>query len=148
VSDLDRRELLNIYLDNFISHRNRWEAEWNRNNLSGLSSAQGTMLLLLRKLGPLQAKDLMGRLGVTSGGVTVIANHLIGKGLVTRSTGERDRRAAYFELTDSGRQLCDVVERQRNQVMDRIYAGLSNVEVAILGELFAKLARQDTREGK
>jgi DNA-binding MarR family transcriptional regulator len=80
--------------------------------------------------------------------VTVIANHLIGKGLVTRSTGERDRRAAYFELTDSGRQLCDVVERQRNQVMDRIYAGLSNVEVAILGELFAKLARQDTREGK
>ncbi|WP_276354233.1 MarR family winged helix-turn-helix transcriptional regulator [Cohnella caldifontis] len=137
---MDRRKLLNVYVENFIIHRNQWEAEWSRTNRCGLSSAQGGLITLLMEKGPLQAKDLMFRLGVSSGGVTVITNNLIQKGLISRVKSDTDKRAVYFELTERGKELYPIVELDTNQVMDRIFSELSDIEVAILAQLFGKLS--------
>jgi DNA-binding MarR family transcriptional regulator len=136
---LDRQQLLTSYTEKFIAHRRMWEAEWSRHDTIGLSSGQALMLMLMNQSGPQQAKDLMGNLAVSSGGVTSMADKLIDCGFIRRTKSDRDRRAVYFELTDEGRILLETVQKEWNQVMNSIFSVLSDVEVAILSQLFAKL---------
>ncbi|WP_169306640.1 MarR family winged helix-turn-helix transcriptional regulator [Cohnella pontilimi] len=136
---MDRRKYLSTYLKNFFLHRKMWESEWTKRNRSGLTSNQAIVLLILYHSGPQQAKDLMGLLGVSSGGVTVIADKLIELGAVRRNKKEEDRRGVLLELTDKGRELFPIAEADFNGVMDHIFAGLTDPEVAMLAQLFGKL---------
>jgi DNA-binding MarR family transcriptional regulator len=136
---LDRQQLLTSYTEKFIAHRRMWEAEWSRKDTIGLSSGQALMLMLLNLSGPQQAKDLIGNLAVSSGGVTSMADKLIDRGLLRRIKNQQDRRVVFFELTDEGRKLLKTVEQEWNHVMNTIFSVLSDAEVAILAHLFAKL---------
>jgi DNA-binding MarR family transcriptional regulator len=116
-----------------------WEAEWVRLNKSGLSSSQALMLIILKKNGPQQAKDLMELLAITSGGVTVISEKLIRMGFIRKVKKAQDRRAHYLEITAEGLEIYPVIMEEWNKVMDLVFSVLSDVEVAILSQLFAKL---------
>lgn len=115
-----------------------WQAEWAKSE-KGLSSTQALMLMILNAKGPRQAKDLMGALAVSSGGITVISDKLISLGLIRRVKQENDRRAVYLEITESGKALVPSLEADWNGVMDRVFSVLTDVEVAILLQLFTKL---------
>ncbi len=134
----DRRQLLDTYADKFIIHRKMWEAAWEKRNSTGLSISQTYMIALLKD-GPLQPKELMEQMAVTSGGVTVIANQLIRKGMIRRTKNDKDRRGVFLELTDEGREFYEVVKKERDDVMDEIFAVLTDIEVAILARIFTKL---------
>jgi DNA-binding MarR family transcriptional regulator len=136
---LNRQQMLNDYTEKFIIHRSMWEAEWNRTNSTGFSSRQALMLMILNNSGPQQAKELMGKLAISSGGVTVMSDNLIKRGLIQRNKNEQDRRGIFLELTDQGREFYLTIARDWNVVMNKIFGVLSDVEVAILRELFAKL---------
>jgi DNA-binding MarR family transcriptional regulator len=137
---LDRQRYLNAYAEKFMVHRKVWEAEWVRQNKSGLSSTQAMMLLVLHNQGPQQAKDLMGLLGVSSGGVTVISDKLTSLGVIRKTKDERDRRAVFLEITDQGRAFMALVQEEWDLVMNNVFSVLTDVEVAILLQLFAKLS--------
>jgi DNA-binding MarR family transcriptional regulator len=136
---LDRQQMLNDYTEKFLIHRLMWEAEWNRINTTDFSSRQALMLMILNNSGPQQAKELMGKLCISSGGVTVMSDKLIKRGLIQRVKNEQDRRGIFLELTDQGREFYLTIERDWNVVMNKIFGVLSDVEVAILRELFTKL---------
>jgi DNA-binding MarR family transcriptional regulator len=136
---LDRQSWLTSYTEKFIIHRSMWEAEWVRLNKSGLSSRQALMLILLNKNGPQQAKDLMEVMVITSGGVTVISEKLIKMGFIRKVKIAEDRRAHFLEITAEGLEIYPVIREEWNNVMDQVFSVLSDVEVAILAQLFAKL---------
>jgi DNA-binding MarR family transcriptional regulator len=136
---LDRHSWLTSYTEKFIIHRRMWEAEWVRLNKSGLSSSQALMLIILNKNGPQQAKDLIGLLAFSSGGITVISEKLIKMGFIRKVKIMQDRRAHFLEITAEGLEIYPVVMEEWNNVMDQVFSVLSDVEVAILAQLFAKL---------
>lgn len=117
-----------------------WEAEWTRSNKSGLTASQAMTLMMMKKWGPLQAKDLMEYLALSSGGVTVTTDKLIEKGLIRKAKDGKDRRACILELTEEGQRMVPIVEGDWNAVMDEIFGVLSDIEIAILNQIFAKLA--------
>jgi DNA-binding MarR family transcriptional regulator len=131
--------MLRGYTEKFFIHRSMWEAEWNCTNTTELSSRQALMIMMLNTSGPLQAKELMDKLSISSGGVTVMSNKLIERGLIQRVKNEQDGRSIFLELTDQGREYYLTIERDWNKVMNKIFGVLSDVEVAILRELFSKL---------
>ena len=101
------------------------------------------MLILLYQKGPMQAKELMETMAVSSGGITVISNKLCRLGLIRKVKSEQDRRAVFLEITDEGRKVYPAAQEQWKGVMERIFAVLSDVEVAILAQLFSKLVNQN-----
>jgi DNA-binding MarR family transcriptional regulator len=54
---------------------------------------------------PLAPSALAGKIGMTRGGVTKLADRLIAKALVTRTASEEDRRYQALALTAKGRVL-------------------------------------------
>lgn len=136
---MDRQQMLKVYTEKFFIHRSMWEVEWNCTNTTDLSSRQALMIGTLNNYGPLQAKELMDKLAISSGGVTVMSDKLIERGLIQRIKNEQDRRSIFLDLTDQGRELYLTIERDWNVVMNKIFDVLSDVEVAILRELFTKL---------
>lgn len=78
-------------------------------------------------------------MGVTGATLTHHLNMLENRGLVRRWRDAENRRVQHVELTDAGVELFDrlrVVAQAHDQ---RLRAGLSEEDVARLGELLAKL---------
>jgi DNA-binding MarR family transcriptional regulator len=74
----------------------------------GLDRASFDVLATLRRSGrPLTAAELMKSAMVTSGAVTQRLDRLQVRGLVTRTTSEKDKRVVHVALTDEGRALID-----------------------------------------
>ncbi|MBO9599757.1 MAG: MarR family transcriptional regulator [Cohnella sp.] len=136
---MNRHELLFSYSEKFINHQKMWEAEWAKTNTCGLSVGQAYMIRVLKRVGPLQAKDLISLMSISSGGVTVVSDKLIKKGYIRKTKDEKDLRASYIELTEQGREIYEVIMRDWFKVMDTIFGVLSDVEVAILQQLFTRL---------
>jgi DNA-binding MarR family transcriptional regulator len=134
--------MLNQYTEKFMVHRKMWEAEWARNNRCGLSSFQAMAMIRIHKSGPLQAKQLIEYLAVSSGGVTVIANELIKRGFIRRIQHGEDKRGILLEITDQGREFCKQVEDDWNNTLNKTFSVLTEIEVAILLQLFTKLVDQ------
>ncbi|MDI4647864.1 MarR family winged helix-turn-helix transcriptional regulator [Cohnella hashimotonis] len=135
---MDRRKYLSAYLEKFTLHRKMWETAWAKHNKNGLTSSQAFTLILLNA-GPQQPKDLMYMLGVTSGGVTVIADKLSELGAVRRVKHGEDGRAVFLELTEKGREMYPDVKRDFDALMDEVFTPLTDAEVAMLAQLFGKL---------
>jgi len=136
---LNRYGWLSTYIEKFVVHRRMWESEWQRSNESGFSSSQAYMIILLYQKGPMQAKELMENMAVSSGGITVISDKLDQMGYIRKMKGEKDRRAVFLELTDEGRKAYPDIKEEWDGVTRRIFSVLSDVEVAIMAQLFTKL---------
>lgn len=136
---MDRTKYLDLYVEKFFLHRKMWEAEWAKTQENGLSSNQAIMLMILNEKGPLQAKDFMGVLGLSSGGVTVISDKLAELGFIRKTKDDRDRRAVNLEITERGRERIPHLRQDWVQVMETIFSPLTDAEVAMLAQLFGKL---------
>ncbi|BBH24171.1 hypothetical protein Back11_55160 [Paenibacillus baekrokdamisoli] len=139
---MNRHEQLYACSQMFVVHRRKWETEWNRHNAAlDLTATQASFLTLLKREGPKQSKELVERLGVTSGGVTTIADKLLERGLIRRSRdGQQDRRAVLLEITDMGLEVENHAQEVWWKVTDSIFSVLTDTEVAILKQIYTKLA--------
>ncbi|GGD90978.1 MarR family winged helix-turn-helix transcriptional regulator [Paenibacillus nasutitermitis] len=137
---MNRNERLQSYMEKSIQHRKMWEAEWNRLNRMDLSILQTHLLSLLNKQGPLQSKDLVRQMSVTSGGVTMICDKLLSRGLIRRiRSDEQDRRAVYLEITDLGREETKTIDAVWEQVLANSFTTLTDAEIAMLEQIYSKL---------
>ncbi len=71
----------------------------------GVSVADWVILRELYDVAALPPSVLAGRIGMTKGAVTKIADRLIARGLVSRTASADDRRAQSLALTREGRRL-------------------------------------------
>jgi DNA-binding MarR family transcriptional regulator len=101
-------------VSNHVSHgfRRRVEA-------TGVTVSEWVMLRELYRLGRCSPGDLVREMGLSKGAISKLIDRLAGKGLVTRTELEADRRHHEVELTATGRalvprlaQLADENDRQ------------------------------------
>lgn len=84
--------------------------------------------------------ELARRLLLTPSGVTRLLEGLERAGLVERTTCETDRRVAYAQLTDRGRETLAAASGGHVSSIDELFEEyLSQEEVEQLGQILAKL---------
>ena len=70
----------------------------------GLNSHQANTLMTLYYLGPTRMGALANHLGSKLPHMSIIVDHLVGKGYLQRSSDPSDRRVVICEFTDDGRR--------------------------------------------
>jgi DNA-binding MarR family transcriptional regulator len=107
-----------------------------------LSAADFAVIAALRRAGPpftLPQSVLMGRIGLTSGTVSVRLGRLEGKGVVTRAPSSDDARGVLVTLTGKGVDLFDRVVPVHLANEDVLLSALTDDERAQLAGLLRKL---------
>ncbi|MBG0777276.1 MAG: winged helix-turn-helix transcriptional regulator [Desulfovibrionaceae bacterium] len=107
----------------------------------GVTLPQMHAVEILGAQGPLRMKELAGRMGVTTGTMTVVVDKLEARGLAERRRDARDRRVVFVELTARGSEYFAEHDRQHRRLTAEITAALEPGEAAILAALLAKAVR-------
>jgi len=109
-----------------------------------LTSEQFNVLRILKGKHPEQmcVKDIASRMIEKNSNVPRIADKLVIKKLIKRTTSKEDKRETVISLTDKGLQLLETANKAVAEVNERIM-GIDNEEAQKLNELIEKLRRTD-----
>lgn len=102
---------------------------------SGLSPTQMHTVEVIGHHQNMKMKELAGRLGVTTGTVTVGVDKLEKMGLVERKPHKKDRRSWLIVLTDDGRHMYEQHHKFHQEYTREICSELSNDEVKAFSKL-------------
>lgn len=123
----ERRDSLNEHRDSLVDavlSASRVLVAVAARSLAGLDEevtfSQYRMLVVLASRGPQGVAALATSLGVTPPTASRLCERLVRKGLVRRRTDRADRRQVRVALTESGRQLVDLVTDRRRQEIARL----------------------------
>ena len=108
---------------------------------SGLSPAQMHTIEVIGHHQGMMMKELAGRLGVTTGTLTVAVDRLESLGLVMRKPHERDRRSWLIALTDHGKTMFEEHSRYHEAFTREISHELSDQEVESLTRYMGSLLK-------
>jgi DNA-binding MarR family transcriptional regulator len=86
-------------------------------NFFGVTSSQGGTILAIPVDSDLKMNELSAVVGVDTSTMTRMIDQLMNKGLVTRTTGEKDRRHVNIGLTEKGRKL----HQELSGALDKFY---------------------------
>lgn len=111
-----------------------WMAEFE------VTTAQFSVLLLVRDNPGLNQKTLAGTLGVETPRMVLIVDYLENRGLVTRLASTVDRRARAIFLTAPGRKLLRQLDRRSAEYERRIVERLRGDDKATLMRMLRHLA--------
>ena len=87
------------------------------------------LLMFLHESGPLRSSDLAQLLGVTPRAVTALVDGLVETAYVERRPDQSDRRAAFIELTGSGKEICKDMQSSFDSFATRLFAGIEAEDV-------------------
>ena len=93
---------------------------------------QMRVIHLLSKEGELSAGDISEILDIRPSSATALIDKLVEKDLVERMIDKRDKRVKVIKLTKLGKQIVNDNESVRDELGEKMFAGLSKKE---LGEL-------------
>ncbi|MCW2631886.1 MAG: putative transcriptional regulatory protein for hcr operon [Pseudonocardia sp.] len=110
--------------------------------LTGLSPRHGATLVRLAHVGATSQQALIEALAVDASALVALLNDLERDGLVERRRDPADRRRHIVEITGAGRQAISAVDDAIAEVEREAFADLTDVDVA---QLHALLARVRTR---
>jgi len=128
---------LSHLLVEFYEKMSSWEHDVVKN--SGLSPAQMHAIEIVGNTVSLPMKELAGKLGVTTGTLTVMVDRLEEQRLLQRMPHEKDRRSWLVELTDKGRMHFHQHHQYHLRLTEEITATLSAEQQEIFGVLLAKI---------
>ena len=97
------------------------------------------VLAVLRREGPLGARELASRALISSSGVTGRLDRLESVGLVERRPDATDRRAILVALTEKGAQLSESVFEASVRAHSEMVTALSRTEQVRLTEMMRKI---------
>lgn len=107
---------------------------------TGLTPAQMHTLEILGSCGDLRMKDLAGRLGVTTGSLTVLADRLEEAGFVARKPHESDRRSIVVGLTPEGEKHFLEHHALHLRLTEEMTGALNEEERALFPEILRKIS--------
>ena len=105
----------------------------------GLTQPQFGVLEMLGHLGPLTTGDIVKRMLVTGGCVTVILDNLEKEGLVERIRSSKDRRVVTVKVTSKGESTFTSIFRKHADRVAVLASVLSEEEQIHLSALLKKL---------
>ncbi|WP_161601597.1 MarR family winged helix-turn-helix transcriptional regulator [Paenibacillus luteus] len=115
------------------------KAEWYKGMDCSFSINQTRMLQYLSKHSPMKSTDLSELLFITAGGVTLMGDKLVERGLISRYRGEEDRRVVYLAITDEGRTYIDSFKENDEMIIRYISERISKQDLAQLKRIFTLL---------
>jgi DNA-binding MarR family transcriptional regulator len=89
---------------------------------------------------PKTMKQIAETLGVAVSTPTRTVDHLIEKGLVTRSVGKKDRRQLLIELTSKGKKLVEDMDKEGLIMTRKMLENLEDEEVESLKNILLKIS--------
>ena len=110
-----------------------------REKLEGLTTSQLGVLDALLYLGPMNQKDLAGKILKSTGNLSLVIDNLEKRGLVKRTRQNNDRRFGTISLTDTGRELIERIIPAHVAEITAILSALTPEEQQTLGDLCKKL---------
>lgn len=128
---------LSHQLIEFYEKMSSWEHDVVKN--SGLSPAQMHAIEIVGHAVSLRMKELAGKMGVTTGTLTVMVDRLEEQGLLHRIPHEKDRRSWLVELTDKGQLHFRQHHQYHLRLTEEITAALSSEEQERFGVLLDRI---------
>lgn len=128
---------LSHQLIEFYEKMSSWEHDVVKN--SGLSTAQMHAIEIVGHAVSLRMKELAGKMGITTGTLTVMVDRLAEQGLLLRIPHEKDRRSWLVELTDKGQLHFRQHHQYHLRLTEEITAALSAEEQEMFAVLLEKI---------
>lgn len=94
--------------------------------LCELSLAEVHFLAAVSESAPINGAMLTRKLGLTKGGVSKIANRLLGKGMIESEKNEGNKKSHYFTLTEEGMRASRIHAALHEVAKETILASLSS----------------------
>jgi len=110
---------------------------------AGLSAAEFSVVLAtwhLQKKGTVGINTIAKHLHVAAAHVTAEVGRLVTKGLLKKKPHPRDTRAVVVELTEQGKRILIELAPLLRRINDRLFAGNSPTDVAVLSKFLRHLA--------
>lgn len=109
-------------------------------DLDGITPAQSNVLMaLFQARGPLTARAVTRRLGLSEATISRFVKALEAAGWVARQRDPDDARAMLIEATDKARAALPRFIAVSNTLLDRAFAGFSRDEIEWLGAAVARV---------
>lgn len=122
---------------NWLLHRGHLRSHRNHGPIGNPYNGQGRVLRLLKMTPEISQKDLLYLLDMRPQSLGQLLAKLEGKGYITRSPSEEDRRVMDIRLTDQGMEVANQVEQPEDPEM--LFNFLSQEEQAGLGEYLDRI---------
>jgi DNA-binding MarR family transcriptional regulator len=106
-----------------------------------LSTSMISALGTVERFGPMSLGELAEAEGVSRPSMTVLAETLRGKGLLSRETDPADRRLGRVKVTSAGSLALRRSRTRRNAYLSKRLRGLSETELRTLSDASALLQR-------
>ena len=100
------------------------------------------MATLYRRKEGCSMSELSRMLLVSNGNVTAVVDRLEKDGMVERRPSETDRRTVYVNLTPQGLQHFEVLARDHEVEVAKLFAGLDDADVDTLTEILKRAAKR------
>ncbi len=114
----------------------------------GVTVAEWVVLREMLHQPPLAPSQLAGRLGLTRGAISKLADRLIAKRLILRRAGQDDLRFQSLELTPQGAELVPELAALADQNEAECFGHLGKAERLALHEAMQALARHHSLTSK
>ena len=124
------------FVSNHVSHAFARKVE-----ACGVTVAEWVVLRELFDEQGMAPSDLAERLGMTRGAISKLIDRLVGKGLVARTAGKKDRRYQSVALTREGQRLAPKLAALADQNDEEFFGDLSAAERETLMRLMREIAR-------
>lgn len=98
-----------------------------------------SVLRALYAKSPQMASQIAQEVNVTSSHITAVTDRLVRKNLVMRKRSDSDRRIVYLEITETGQEVAEKLEKVRKSYYREKFADLSNEEMKIMVELIERV---------
>jgi DNA-binding MarR family transcriptional regulator len=105
----------------------------------GLTAQQFKVLVIVALYGAETPADLCRALCLDSGSMTRMLDRLEQKELLVRTRSEADRRQVRLVLTDSGKEIADLLSEIGAKAMNEMVGVLEDSELAMLEKLLTKV---------
>ncbi len=126
------------FVSNAVSHSFALKVE-----ALGVTVAEWVILRELFERGDMPPSQLAEHLGLTRGAITKLADRLITKTLVIRTSRDDDRRYQTLAITEAGRDLVPALARLADQNDAQFFGHLSPEQHDALHQMLVGLARHN-----
>ncbi|MDB5085184.1 MAG: transcriptional regulator [Bacilli bacterium] len=134
--------------DVFLKFSRKLTSEWSKYVEGRISGSQALILEKLACSGPAKSSDLAEELGITMAGVTSLSDKLVLSGYAKRTRTDEDRRVVYLEITASGLEMLQVVRKQRLEIFNKLFKGLSPDDLNHLIRIYEQVLQNIDRSAE
>ena len=112
-----------------------------KEKISEFNGAQGTIIYVLAKKGPMPIKDIGKATGLAKTSLTSMLERMEKQGLVEKKENENDKRSTIIGLNERMKDFTDVLDRIALAVNEGYYRGLKEKEIERFEATLVKILR-------